>query len=165
MQNTGLEAGKFDLGVTSYSMHYQAQGRKKVGNGGRKTEKEYREIDGSIKEANRILRPEGLWVISLPSGIQPRSIPELSDELDYFGFDVRFADFVEPTRAIDVNSNEMVPRFKGSYVIVGQKREEAPQEYPPLRNLLYMSKDIGFAFGGTRTRRDKKREIPPKEVE
>ncbi|MBI2173471.1 MAG: class I SAM-dependent methyltransferase [Candidatus Aenigmarchaeota archaeon] len=164
MQDISLKPETFDLATTSYSLHYQAQGRKKVGNRKGKTEKDFREIDDSIGEANRILRPEGIWIISLPSGVQPRSMRELSDELDYYGFDVRFADFVKSSRAIDVHDNEMAPRFRGSYIVIAQKTREAPQEYPTLRKLIYMSKDVGFAFGGTRTKRKGTRDIPPKEV-
>jgi len=167
MQKTGLPSGRFDVAVNSYVMHYQAQGLKdiKERKNGKivKVDKEYREIDDALHEANRILRKGGTYIISLPPARNNRRLDGLVEELDYYGFDTKFSGFVKPSKAVDIYGRELTPRFRGYYLILAQKARKAPSAYPSLKRVLQPVQDFVLAFGLPKKRKAHKKRLYLKE--
>jgi ubiquinone/menaquinone biosynthesis C-methylase UbiE len=115
MQQIPFASKSFDLANASYSLMYSAQGRK---NGDWK-----REIENALLEINRILKPNGYLLVTLPDkATKSDDLNSFTNAISQYGYEVKLCDFV---KILDKNENGKTVRRRRVHLIGALKTEES----------------------------------------
>lgn len=120
IQACGLPDQSTDLAVAAYVLQYARQSRHPMNTG-------EREIEHIILETNRILTPQGFWIVALPYNISRAMIERFQRVVGQYGFDVLpTSGFYRPALAQDADGHTHAPTssFRGVWIIVAQKQTQ-----------------------------------------